>query len=243
LDRYSFHEGYRGRHVGYYGGVNYGFGYGGIGFSGGEWRGNSFAYNTAVMRVNATHVHTTYADRTVVERDTIANSKHVAYNGGPGGVQHAAYAEEQAAGREAHTAPTSFRTQHVAAARVDKSSYAKANGGHPANLVAARPLAAANHAAPVAQQESRPAAQQQLHPAPQQQSRPGVKQQSRPAVQQESCPVPQQYVARISGAQAGRVQTVKNISLAEDPGRARAGMAKVFHFMQLLAILGVLSHI
>jgi len=39
-------SGYWGRHVGYYGGVNYGFGYEGIGFVGGEWRGNEFAYNT-----------------------------------------------------------------------------------------------------------------------------------------------------------------------------------------------------
>ncbi len=37
---YRLHRGYWGRHVGYYGGVDYGFGYGGIGFSGGEWRGN-----------------------------------------------------------------------------------------------------------------------------------------------------------------------------------------------------------
>jgi hypothetical protein len=27
---YRFHRGYWGRHVGYYGGVNYGYGYGGI---------------------------------------------------------------------------------------------------------------------------------------------------------------------------------------------------------------------
>jgi hypothetical protein len=49
---YRFHHGYWGRHVGYYGGVDYGGGYGGVGFAGGEWRGNSFAYNTAVMHVN-----------------------------------------------------------------------------------------------------------------------------------------------------------------------------------------------
>ncbi len=33
---YVFHPGYWGQHVGYYGGVNYGFGYMGIGFVGGE---------------------------------------------------------------------------------------------------------------------------------------------------------------------------------------------------------------
>src|SRR6201984_3386830 len=33
---YAFHAGYWGPHVGFYGGVNYGFGYGGVGFVGGE---------------------------------------------------------------------------------------------------------------------------------------------------------------------------------------------------------------
>ena len=48
---YVWHPGYWGDHVGYYGGVNYGFGYFGIGFVGGMWRGHDFVYNTAVMRV------------------------------------------------------------------------------------------------------------------------------------------------------------------------------------------------
>jgi hypothetical protein len=34
-----FTDGYWGPHVGYYGGVNYGFGYMGIGFAGGVWAG------------------------------------------------------------------------------------------------------------------------------------------------------------------------------------------------------------
>ena len=49
---YVFHGGYWGPHVGYYGGVNYGFGYMGVGFAGGVWRGGVFAYNTAVVHVN-----------------------------------------------------------------------------------------------------------------------------------------------------------------------------------------------
>ncbi len=42
---YVFHTGYWGPHVGYYGGVNYGFGYMGIGFIGGRWHGHDFEYN------------------------------------------------------------------------------------------------------------------------------------------------------------------------------------------------------
>ena len=63
---YVWHPGYWGPHVGYYGGVNYGFGYMGIGFAGGVWAGGAFRYNTAVMRVNTTVIHNTYVDRTIV---------------------------------------------------------------------------------------------------------------------------------------------------------------------------------
>ncbi|MGD0956204.1 MAG: YXWGXW repeat-containing protein [Candidatus Acidiferrales bacterium] len=61
---YIWHGGYWGPHVGFYGGINYGFGYGGVGFYGGAWRNGAFAYNTAVMHVNTTYVHNTYVDRT-----------------------------------------------------------------------------------------------------------------------------------------------------------------------------------
>jgi len=49
---YVFHRGYWGPRVGFYGGINYGYGYFGRGFYGGQWAGNVFRYNTAVTRVN-----------------------------------------------------------------------------------------------------------------------------------------------------------------------------------------------
>jgi len=98
-------SGLLGRHVGYYGGVDYGFGYGGIGFTGGEWRGHEFAYNTAVTRVNQSVIRTTYNDPAIVQRNTIANRSRISYNGGPGGIQHAATSEERVADRDQHTAP------------------------------------------------------------------------------------------------------------------------------------------
>jgi WXXGXW repeat (2 copies) len=78
---YIFHPGYWGRHVGYYGGVNYGFGYMGIGFVGGEWHGRDFRYNTAVMHVNRERIRNVYEDRTIVSRYTVVNDRHVAYSG------------------------------------------------------------------------------------------------------------------------------------------------------------------
>jgi len=58
--RYAFHRGYWGPHVGFYGGINYGYGYTGNGYAGGAWRGDRFAYNRAVTNVNVNIVHNTY---------------------------------------------------------------------------------------------------------------------------------------------------------------------------------------
>ena len=55
--QYVFSDGYWGPTVGFYGGINYGFGYGGRGYYGGEWAGNAFRYNTAVTRVNTTIIN------------------------------------------------------------------------------------------------------------------------------------------------------------------------------------------
>ena len=73
---YPWHPGYWGPHVGYYGGVNYGFGYGGIGFAGGLWRGGFFAYNTAVMHVGVGGGwgNRTYVDNNIVQRTTIVTT-------------------------------------------------------------------------------------------------------------------------------------------------------------------------
>jgi hypothetical protein len=179
--RYIFHEGYWGRHVGYYGGVNYGFGYGGLGFAGGEWRGGSFAYNTAVVHVNETVIHTTYVDRTVVERGIVANPGHVAYNGGPGGIRHTASPAELTVAHERHVAPTSVQTQHIASARADKTSFAKANAGHPKTLVAAKPLAEEKRtASPGMKTENKPKAEPKTEARPKTEPRPEVKPKAEP---------------------------------------------------------------
>jgi hypothetical protein len=144
---YMFHPGYWGPHVGYYGGVNYGFGYMGVGFVGGMWRGHDFVYNTAVMHVNERVIHTTYVDRTIVQRNTIVNDRHIAYNGGPGGINHPPGQNERLAEHDQHMQPTSFQQQHMQAAQTDRNSYARNNGGRPQQVVTARPLPA-EHAAP-----------------------------------------------------------------------------------------------
>ena len=145
---YVFHPGYWGRHVGYYGGVNYGYGYGGFGFSGGEWRGEVFAYNVVVMHVDRRFVHETFEDRGRVDRGFVARDSHVAFSGGPGGIHYQPRPEERMAEHERHIAATSFQQQHESAARSDRGSYVKNNGGHPRTLAVPRPLGANPNAAP-----------------------------------------------------------------------------------------------
>lgn len=142
---YVFHEGYWGPHVGYYGGINYGFGYMGVGFVGGEWRGGAFAYNRAVMNVNTTVVHNTYVNRTVINKTTINNYNHVAYSGGPGGIQHQPTPQEQAAMNQSHVAPTAAQTQHVQAAAQSPQQRFSTNHGQPATVAMARPMTAPTH--------------------------------------------------------------------------------------------------
>ena len=124
---------------------------------------DSFAYNTAVIARDETIIHTTYIDRTIVERNTIANNNHVAYNGGPGGIQHTASARGAGCRARAAHGSNQLQTQHIAAARTDKTSFAKANGGHPKTLAVAKPLTMENRApAPGAKTEAR--TPQRLHP-------------------------------------------------------------------------------
>src|SRR5579872_4685577 len=93
---YAWHAGYWGPHVGFYGGVNYGFGYGGVGFVGGEWRGGVFAYNRAVANFGSVHVTNVYEDRTIVTKNTIVNNNRVSFNGEGGVTAHASAGELQA---------------------------------------------------------------------------------------------------------------------------------------------------
>jgi hypothetical protein len=142
---YIWRPGYWGPHVGYYGGVNYGFGYMGIGFVGGMWAGGAFRYNTAVMRVNTTIIHNTYVDNTIVRNNTVVNDRHVAYSGGPGGINHQPTPEENRYSHEQHVAPTSYQTRQESAARSNVNNYASHNGGHPANVATVRPMTGGSH--------------------------------------------------------------------------------------------------
>ncbi len=250
---YVFHPGYWGMHVGYYGGVNYGFGYMGIGFVGGAWHGHDFAYNTAIVNVNRTVIRNVYVDKTVVVNNTVVNNNHIAYSGGPGGINHQPTAFERQAMGEKHLAPTQFQEQHVQAARSDHSNYFNANHGHPQQMAVARPLQAEHHDAPAANirgnagangggananargefrnngQQGQPQNQRPAFQQNQQNARPAFQPQHNPAPAPQSHPSyqpPQQRPEARPAPNPGR-NPARLPSLATSPDRKRSPSAKL----------------
>jgi len=131
---YFWHAGYWGPHVGFYGGVNYGYGYHGVGYQGGYWHGDHFYYNRAVNNFGGYHVSNVYSR-------PIANvpASHVSFNGGAGGiVAHASPAELRAV-HEQHVAFTGAQREHENVARGDEAMRASVNGGRPALAATSRP--------------------------------------------------------------------------------------------------------
>jgi len=133
---YLFHAGYWGPHVGFYGGINYGFGYTGVGFVGGRWNGGAFVYNRAVTNINVTVVHNTY-NETVVNNVVV---NRVSYNGGAG-IAARPTPQERMAAQEPHVQPTVLQREHVQEAARNPGLFARANGGHPAVTATAHPAA------------------------------------------------------------------------------------------------------
>jgi hypothetical protein len=147
---YVFHGGYWGPHVGFYGGINYGYGYGGNGYAGGRWEGGHFAYNSAVNNINTTNIHNTYVDRTVINNN---NAGRVSYNGGRGGVNAQPTAQDRQFSSERHIPATATQRSYVQAASRDRNQLASVNGGRPATLASPRPEAYAHGAAQHTQTE------------------------------------------------------------------------------------------
>jgi len=131
---FIFYEGYWGPHVGWYGGINYGFGYGGYGYEGGRWEGKHFSYNTYVNRVDTTIIHNTYNVRV-----TNITGTRVSYNGGSGGVQARPTPQEETYAHERHIPPVLAQTQHIQLARIHPQLRATVNQGKPAIAATAGP--------------------------------------------------------------------------------------------------------
>lgn len=130
---YVFHAGYWGPHIGFYGGVNYGYGYTGHGYEGGYWRNGAFAYNRTVNNITNVHVTNVY-NRTVV----VNNVNRVSYNGGRGGINVQPSGQERAALNEHHFEPTQNQMLHEQSMRNDRGQLASVNHGQPQTMAMSR---------------------------------------------------------------------------------------------------------
>jgi len=131
---YFFNDGYWGMSVGFYGGIDYGFGYFGNGYEGGRWNNGRFFYNTAYNRVDAQNFHNVYNTRV-----NEGAASRVSYNGGKGGINAHATAQEEAAARGSHLGPVAAQTQHAWAARNNPQQRFSANHGTAGVAATSRP--------------------------------------------------------------------------------------------------------
>jgi WXXGXW repeat (2 copies) len=133
--RYLFHPGYWGPEVGFYGGIDYGYGYTGAGYYGGHWDHGNFFYNRTVNNITNVRITNVY-NQTVVVNKTI---DRVSFNGGNGGTTARPTAQQEQFARERHVDPTPLQTQHVEAASRDRALFSKQNHGEPAVAATPRP--------------------------------------------------------------------------------------------------------
>jgi hypothetical protein len=131
---YFWNAGYWGPHVGFYGGINYGYGYGGNGYQGGRWNHGTFSYNRAVNNIGSVHVASVYTAKV-----SVSTRAHVSYSGGKGGIAARPAAAAQVAAHEPHAALTSAQTQHVNTARSTPVQSAAHNHGVPPIAATSRP--------------------------------------------------------------------------------------------------------
>ena len=132
---YGFNEGYWGQQVGFYGGVDYGYGYGGDGYEGGYWDNGVFSYNETVNNFGGARMAHVYSKAVVAHN----NASRASFNGGAGGTTARPTAQQQAAAHEKHVPATPLQTQHQHTASTNKALLASVNHGSPAIAATSKP--------------------------------------------------------------------------------------------------------
>ncbi|MGH8427011.1 MAG: YXWGXW repeat-containing protein [Gammaproteobacteria bacterium] len=132
--RYVWHAGYWGPHVGFYGGINYGYGYPGRGYYGGYWHQNHFYYNRILVNVNVRNV---YVYSQPVPRQY--RGPRVSYNGGKGGSTWRPTKQEQTWAGQRRAGPTPYQQQHGQTAMKNPSMRYKNNHGKPSAAAKVQP--------------------------------------------------------------------------------------------------------
>ncbi len=166
---YRFHHGFWAAHIGFYGGINYGFGYVGVGYQGGYWNGPHFFYNRYANNINininpgfrqAVYQHNVIVNNTVINNRVVNNTTYnnttinntrinnVSYNGGRGGIAVQPRPAELAVLHEQRVPPMQAQVQQARAAAANPQQFYAHNQGRPAEVAAPRPLVADRGIAP-----------------------------------------------------------------------------------------------
>lgn len=127
---YIWNPGYWGLQVGFYGGVNYGYGYTGSGYQGGRWEHGHFQYNRAVTNVG--NMHNVYSASVHGGRNS-----HASFNGGHGGTMAKPSAGQHQFQAAQHAGPAPAQVQHERAALSTPAQ--RWSSPHPAQVVGATP--------------------------------------------------------------------------------------------------------
>ena len=132
---YLWHEGYWATEVGFYGGIDYGFGYNGNGYAGGYWRNGAFFYNRAVNRIPTGIRGGHFYSREIPHQ----SPSRASFNGGRGGIQARANAAQLNAERARRVQPLAAQRQLEQAASRNPGLRANSNHGRPPIPATARP--------------------------------------------------------------------------------------------------------
>lgn len=188
---YVWNDGYWGPEVGFYGGVDYGFGYPGEGFYGGMWQGNVFRYNVVVWHVGG-GFHNTY--RAPVAWHRPWNSR-ASFNGGRG-IPARPTPQDERAMHARHFQPTREQVQQRDTAAHNPDYQFKNNHGKPQHPAMARPSGAPARNMQHPEQKGR----QNAHPN---NARPGMNHTQKPRPQTETS----KPMGRVQRAQPSRQAT------------------------------------
>jgi hypothetical protein len=132
---FFFNDGYWGPEVGFYGGINYGFGYYGEGYDGGRWEHGNFFYNRSLNNIDNNNNHHVYEARV----GNNAGDNRVSYNGGKGGIEARPSSQQEAVARQHHIPAVAAQTGHMQAARANPDQRVGINHGKPAIAATSRP--------------------------------------------------------------------------------------------------------
>jgi hypothetical protein len=136
---FVWHPGYWGPRVGFYGGINYGFGYFGVGYAGGYWQGGVFFYNRAWNRVDRDEFRHVYYREDFHREHWDRDEDRISYNGGRGGIDARPTRDDFDAERERRMGPIRDQDRQERYARRMPEERWSENHGQPGIAATHRP--------------------------------------------------------------------------------------------------------